>query len=127
MPYNDSIRRSDLRYNDNRYTLKDNELLVNCSNEIEINPDDAFIFRIVLFGNASINILTNHTLRMKIVIKLIQDSVGGRTITWGNYVRFSDDMEEPTLSTEASKMDYLGFMFDNQDSKWDLVGLVRGF
>jgi hypothetical protein len=56
-----------------------------------------------------------------------QDGTGGRTLAYDTKYRFSTDLPSPTLSTGASKIDYLGFIYNKTDDKWDFVGKVFGF
>ena len=51
---------------------------------------------------------------------LKQDGTGSRTITWGGDFRFSGGTA-PTLTTTGGKTDYLGFIYNSNDSKWDCI------
>jgi hypothetical protein len=59
-------------------------------------------------------------------IRLSQDSVGGRTVSWGNAYTWGASggtvNSAPTLSTAANATDILGFEYDAALSKWCYVG-----
>ena len=55
-----------------------------------------------------------------IIMAIKQDGTGSRTITWNADYRFSGGTA-PTLTTTAAKIDYLGFMYNSTDDKWDCI------
>jgi len=61
--------------------------------------------------------------RYTLIIK--QDGTGSRTITWPATVRFPDGAA-PTLTTTAAKTDYIGFIYNGVDSKYDAVAFMKG-
>jgi len=63
----------------------------------------------------------------KLVIRLKQDTTGGRLVSWPTSVRYGADISEITLSTDASKTDYIGFIYNLADTKYDVVAIARGF
>jgi phage FluMu protein gp41 len=62
-----------------------------------------------------------------IIIRVKQDATGNRTLTYDTKYRFSTDLPSPILSTAANKIDYLGFIFNQDDDKWDFISFVKGF
>jgi hypothetical protein len=62
--------------------------------------------------------------RYILVIK--QDATGSRTITWPATVRWGGGTA-PTLTTTASKTDYIGFIYNGVDSKYDGIALSQNF
>lgn len=54
-------------------------------------------------------------------------SGGPCALTYNAIYRFSSDLPSPTLSSGANKTDYLLFRYHGTDTKWDFLGLVRGF
>lgn len=85
------------------------------------------VFTVTLGGNRTMANPTNPTSGQKIVYRLKQDATGSRTITWGSAFRFGTDVASPTLTTTAAKTDYLGFMYNAADSKWDALAVARGY
>jgi hypothetical protein len=83
-------------------------------------------FTITLAGNPTIN-FTNGVDLKPVVVRLKQDGTGSRTVTWGTMVRFSVDIASILLTTTANKTDYIGFLYNAADSKWDVVSFTRGF
>ena len=84
----------------------------------------------VLTGNITLN-LTNGTDGQVIIVRLKQDTVGGRTFAGGSNLRFSSSLPSPTLTTTANKIDRLAFeWFDGPGSPSgyaDLVAINLGY
>lgn len=57
----------------------------------------------------------------RIILRIRQDATGSRTITWNAVYRFPNGIT-PILTTTAAKSDYFAFLFNEVDTKWDLVG-----
>ena len=81
--------------------------------------------RITLTGNLVLG-FTGGIDGQKHVVNLIQDATGGRTLTFDSTVRVSTDLPAPTLSTGASKVDRLGFIYNATAGKYDFCALLRG-
>lgn len=94
-----------------------------------INTDASLghIFTVTLGGNRTIANPTNPVSGQKIVYRLKQDGTGSRTVTWGAAFRWGADVTVPTLSTTAGKTDYVGFIYNAADSKWDGLAVSRGY
>lgn len=63
-------------------------------------------FTITLGGNRAMANPTGPILGQSGVISIVQDSTGGRTLTWGNTWKFQGNVA-PTLSTSANAVDLL--------------------
>ncbi len=70
---------------------------------------------------------TNPTNGQLIKIRVKQDGVGSRVITFDTKYRFGTDLPSPVLSTLPNYTDYLGFIYHEVDDKWDYVSQVFGF
>jgi hypothetical protein len=81
-------------------------------------------FRVVLAGNATVNI-SNPSDGQKITIEPIQDATGGRTLTWSSSFSFGGG-SAPVLSA-ANKGDLLGFLYSANRGKWCFAGNESGF
>ncbi len=84
-------------------------------------------FTVTLGGSRTMANPTNPTDGQLIVYRLKQDGSGSKLITWGSAFRFGADITSPTLSTAASKTDYIGFQYNGTDSTWDCVAVARGY
>ena len=86
------------------------------------------VFRLAATGDSSINVPTGATPGRKIVIVHFA-SGGARTLSLSaaaNGFRFGSDIT--TLSaTAAGKTDYIGAIWNNADSKWDVVAYAKGY
>lgn len=64
-------------------------------------------FELVLTSPTTSLSLTNATVGKTFTLRLIQDSVGSRTVNWWNTIKWS---QVPTLSTGANRIDWFGFV-----------------
>ena len=85
------------------------------------------IFRLVALGDRAINVPSNPIPGRKIIIQHFA-SGADRTLSLSvaaNGFRFSADI--PSLSaTLSGKTDYIGAMWNNADSKWDVMAYAKG-
>jgi hypothetical protein len=61
----------------------------------------------------------------RIIIELIQDSVGNRTVTWDSAFGFGIDIASAVPTTTPGKRDFVAWVFSN--GKWDCVGFTNGY
>jgi len=62
----------------------------------------------------------------KLILRFTQDPTGGRTPTWPASVRYNTVIEEITISDDANSVSYVGFIYDEDDGKYDVVANVYG-
>ena len=103
------------------------EIEITYSSTINIDASLAKIFHVVLGGNPTIAAPTNAEEGKSIILRLQQDGTGSRTVTWNSIFRFSEDIPEPVLSTDTDVVDQFGFLYNETEEVWDLVGQVIGF
>lgn len=84
-------------------------------------------FRVTLAGNRTMGAPTNPTDGQKLLYEVKQDATGSRTVTWNAVFRFGTDVTSPTLTTTASKKDFIGFVYNSTDVKWDCLAVARGY
>lgn len=60
------------------------------------------------------------------LIKMRQDSTGGRVVSLPAGVRFNSLITSYAVSTAPGKADKIGFIYDGEDSKYDLVSIIPG-
>lgn len=84
-------------------------------------------FRVVLGGNRTLGNPTNPTDGQKVMWELIQDSTGSRTITLDTAFALGTDISSITLTTTASKRDFLGAVYNATASKWYVIAFVKGY
>lgn len=85
------------------------------------------IFSVTLGGNRTLAAPTNPTDGQRIVLKIIQDGTGSRTLTLNAIYRFGTDITSLTLTTTASKTDYIGIMYNSASTKWDVLAISKGY
>lgn len=87
-------------------------------------------FRLTLGGNRTLAIPTNPTDGQKIVLEVIQDATGSRTLTLttgaGGFA-YGTDITSTTLTTTASRRDLIGFMYSASAARWLVISFVKGF
>lgn len=79
-----------------------------------------------LTGNLTLN-LSGGVDGQAVRIRLPQDGTGSRLLTLGAKFRLGTDITAVTLSTTASKIDYLGVVYHLADDKYDVVAFVKGY
>lgn len=83
------------------------------------------VFDLTAVGNRTLSNPTNATSGQRIVIRH-KASGADRTLTLGTAFRFGTDLAALTATTNA-KTDYIGCVYHGTDSKWDVVGYMKGF
>jgi len=80
---------------------------------------------ITLTGNVTLT-FSNGVSGHKYTLIVKQDGTGGRTVTWPGTVRWSG-ASAPTVTTTASKSDYIGFVYNSVDSTYDGIGISQNY
>lgn len=114
--------------NATKVTINTVATVVSYGATINLDLDAYNVADVTLTGNPTIN-FTNGVDGQKIVLRLRQDGVGSRTVTWGSMVRFSTDVPSPTLSSSPNELDYLVFRLNEEESSglYDCIIVNRGF
>lgn len=84
-------------------------------------------FRVTLGGNRTLGNPTNMVDGQKCIWELIQDGTGSRTITLGSAFALGTDISAVTLTTTASKRDFLGAIYNSTATKWYVIAFVKGY
>jgi hypothetical protein len=84
-------------------------------------------FRVTLGGNRTLGNPTNPTDGQKVIWELIQDATGSRTITLGSAFALGTDISAVTLTTTASKRDFLGAVYNSTATKWYVIAFTKGY
>ncbi len=63
----------------------------------------------------------------RLILRLKQDGTGSRLAAWPGTVRYGTDITEILLTTTVSKQDYVGFIYDGDATKYDVVSMIKGF
>ena len=63
-----------------------------------------------------------------VYLAMVQDSTGGRAASFGSEARGGTDISLPlTLSATGDLTDYATFIYNGGDSKYDIIGFVKGY
>jgi hypothetical protein len=84
-------------------------------------------FRVTLAANRTLGNPTNPTDAQKATWEVIQDSTGNRTLAMATQFAFGTDITGITLTTNASKRDFITAVYNSTTTKWYVVGFVRGY
>lgn len=85
-------------------------------------------FKVTLAGNRTLGSPTGSPVDgQKMLIAVRQDGTGSRTLAYNAIYRFGTGVTSPTLTTGANKTDYLGFVYNSTDTKWDCIGVSLGY
>jgi hypothetical protein len=85
------------------------------------------LFRVTLGGNRTLGNPTNGVDGQKVTWELIQDGTGSRTITLDTKFALGSDIASVTLTTTATKRDFLGAIYNASQDKWYVVSFVKGY
>ena len=78
-------------------------------------------FRHTMTGNGAITI-SNMVSGQAIVVEVLQDTTGGRSVTWSGVNSWDDNNTAPTVSTTANRKDLFAFV----RAGTDVLGIVLG-
>jgi len=92
-----------------------------------ISIKDTNVVRIALNGSIPTLDFTGGLPGQKIILELLQDSVGNRTVGFGTSIRFGTDITGITLTTTAYKKDRIGLIYDADAGKYDVIAFAKGF
>lgn len=93
---------------------------------IATNASLGNIFDVTLGGNRTLGAPTNPTDGQVIEYRVQQDGTGNRTLAYNAMFGFTADVPSPTLSTAASKIDFLLFQYKSAQTKWFCLAVNKG-
>lgn len=83
------------------------------------------VFTVTLGGNRTLGAPTNPQNGQMITYRIRQDATGSRTLAYNAIFRFNTTFVSPTLTTTANATDYLTFIYNSADTKWDCIRIVK--
>jgi hypothetical protein len=84
-------------------------------------------FRVTLGGNRTLGNPTNMVDGQRVIWEIIQDGTGTRTLALGSAFALGTDITSTTLTTTASKRDFLGAVYNSTAAKWYVIAFVKGY
>lgn len=84
-------------------------------------------FRVTLAGNRTLANPVNAVDGQQIVFEIIQDAVGGRTLTFDTKFAFGTDITAVVLTTTASKRDFITAIYNQATDRFYVVGVSKGY
>ena len=94
---------------------------------IPINAALGNTFTVTLGGNRTLGTPTNPVSGQKIIVRVTQDGVGGRQLSYSSGWALGIDFVGLPLSTSPGVTDYIGAIYNTLTSKWDVVSIMRGY
>jgi hypothetical protein len=91
---------------------------------ISLNASAGNYFQVTLGGNRAMASPTSPANGQTIVIEIIQDATGSRTLSWGGAYSFPASIPQPTLSTTPADRDAVTFQYDASITTWACRGFV---
>jgi hypothetical protein len=92
---------------------------------VAVDWNNGNVQSVTLVGNRTFTFANGQDgARYVLIIK--QDATGSRTVTWPASVRWATGAA-PTLTTTASKTDYVSFVYNGVDSKYDGTGIAKNY
>jgi hypothetical protein len=85
------------------------------------------VFYVTIAASRTLANPTNPTDGQKIMYRIKQGGAGSFSLTYGSQFRFSTDLPQPSLTATAGKTDRLAFEYNAADTKWDCIGVSRGY
>ncbi len=95
--------------------------LTSASNAVALDADLADLFTLVLTENTTVAAPTNPRTGRRFMLRIRQDGTGGWTCAFNAAFRFAGNVA-PTIAANTAETTYLGFIWNEVDSKWDAVG-----
>jgi Collagen triple helix repeat (20 copies) len=86
---------------------------------------NVYEYRLELTANASLTFSGGYNAK-QLCLRLKQGSAGSNMVAWGSMIRFNDVYQNLNLSTTVGKTDLAMFRYDAVDSKYDIVGFIKG-
>lgn len=84
-------------------------------------------FRVTLGDNRTLGEPSNPTNGQTCTWEVIQDGTGSRTLAYNAIFAFGTDVPEPTLSTTASKRDFITARYNSTADKWYVLAVAKGY
>lgn len=94
---------------------------------IATNAESGSVFTVTLGASRNMGAPTSPRNGQRIAYRITQGGSGTNLITWNAVFRFSTGLPSPTLSTTVGRTDYVEFIYNSTDTKWDCVRAVIGF
>lgn len=84
-------------------------------------------FRLTPAQNFTLSNPTNPTDGQMCIWEIIQDGTGSRVMTLGSVFALGTDITAVTLTTTASKRDFMGAIYNSTATKWFVIAFVKGY
>lgn len=120
-----------------KLTIKSAALVTNMVNSGIVSLTDAATvatdstlgttFKVTLGGNRTLGNPTTPRDGQRYTWEVIQDATGNRTLAFDTKFAFGTEITGVTLTTNASKRDFITAVYDSTADKFYVVGAVRGY
>jgi hypothetical protein len=97
-----------------------------CNGTVDIDWNEGNTQHITLTGNITTLNFNNGVVGRRYTLILKQGGSGGYTVSWPATVRWSGG-NAPILTVTVGKTDYIGFIYNSVDSKYDGIAQILNF
>lgn len=112
----------------NALTIEEVVSTITYATTINVDVDTTTFGKLTLTGNVTaFNFTGTPKDGQPFILAVKQDGVGGHSITWESRVRFSNDLPSFSLSSAPNTLDYILFRYYEDDDKFDVLAVNRGF
>jgi GH15 family glucan-1,4-alpha-glucosidase len=94
---------------------------------ITVDASQGNHFRVTLGGSRTLANPTNPVNGQKITFEFIQDATGSRVLTLDTQYSFGTDITSITLTTTASKRDFMSAIYNSTTTKWYVTSFIKGY
>jgi len=94
---------------------------------ITVNAAQGSTFDVTLLGSRILGNPTGAFNGQRLLFRVRQDTIGGRTLTFDTKYRFGINIPTITLSTGPSKLDRVGVEYVAADDRFDIIALMQGY
>lgn len=94
---------------------------------ISVDATQGNVFRVTLGGNRTLSNPTGALDGQELKFEFKQDATGSRTITLGSKFSLGADIPSITLSTGASKIDFMNCRYRSSEDKFYVLGFVKTY
>jgi hypothetical protein len=112
---------------DATYALSQSVNVLTDASTISVDASISNRHRVTLGGNRTLGNPTNAVDGQQLVFEIIQDGTGSRTLTLDTKFALGTDITAVTLTTTASKRDFLTVYYNSTADKFYVVGFIKGF
>jgi len=108
-------------------TVHDQIQSLTCADNVSINWGLGHVAKITLDRANTTFAFSGANNGERLILRITQDATGSRLVTFPGSVRYGTDIPSITLTVTGDKQDYIGFIYNEDATKYDVVSFIMGF